>query len=126
MNTNTHVAVACQLSILFQSNDIIQCSHIKIEKHPTVNAKSVCKTKTGSQDQDQDRTVQGQDQDQDRQIWPRDHSRPRPWSRGQQHWLLASCITAFMCFCIYVCLHFILFCFFYFFLFSLFIIININ
>ena len=33
--------------------------------------------------QDQDQKVQ--EETKDRQIWSRDHSRPRPWSRGQQH-----------------------------------------
>ena len=48
-----------------------------------------------AQDQDQDQDFESQDQDQDQDFWSQDqdqdfkkrtraHSRPRPWSRGQQ------------------------------------------
>ena len=42
--------------------------------------------------QDQDQDFESQDQDQDFKKRTRAHSRPRPWSRGQQDWFSVSFI----------------------------------
>ena len=73
--------VACALPSRITTKVLKNCKTFSSRPRP--------RPKPNVQDQDQDQVFMIQDQD--FHFCPRGASRPRPWSRGLQHWLFSQC-----------------------------------